>query len=303
MSPQHHKTYRQSGASLVAVLWLIGFLGLAILGAAKFVTLDTSWATKVKKRAEAKNLAETGLALGTHPRVKSGDPLLRSFDPETETGYEVRITSEEGLIPLNQVLLSGRKDCLKRLFEIWGQDPDEAASLVDAMRDWIDADGLASLNGAESPAYDAAGRPGFPFNRPFASLGEVDLVIGMERLAALKPEWKDYFTLWSMGQIDLNEASAEIVYAAIGAGDLTRAEEFVLLRDGADGASGTLDDQKFPSVQSVVAFFGAQADPSNTLLTARSATRRVYSKGIYRGEAVGISETRRSNLLLWRREQ
>jgi hypothetical protein len=125
----------------------------------------------------------------------------------------------------------------------------------------------------------------------------------MERLAALKPDWKDYFTLWSMGQIDLNEASAEIVYAAIGVGDLTRAEEFVLLRDGADGASGTLDDQKFPSVQSVVAFFGAQADPGNTLLTARSATRRVYSKGVYRGEAVGISETRRSNLLLWRREQ
>jgi hypothetical protein len=188
MSPQHLKTYRQSGASLVAVLWLIGFLGLAILGAAKFVTLDTSWATKVKKRAEAKNLAETGLALGTHPRVKSGDPLLRSFDPETETGYEVRITSEEGLIPLNQVLLSGRKDCLKRLFEIWGQDPDEAASLVDAMRDWIDADGLASLNGAESPAYDAAGRSGFPFNRPFASLGEVDLVIGCGGLVSMALE-------------------------------------------------------------------------------------------------------------------
>lgn len=302
MSPRHPDRHQQSGASLVAVLWLIGFLGLAILGAAKFVTLDTSWATSVKKRAEAKNLAETGLALGTHPRVKSGDPLLRSFDPETETGYEVRITSEEGLVPLNQVLLSGRKDCLKRLFELWGQHPDEATSLVDALTDWIDADDLSSLNGAESSAYDAAGKSGFPFNRPFASLSEVDLVIGVEKLARLNPAWKDSFTLWSMGQIDLNEANAEIVYAAVGTGDPTRAEEFVLLRDGADVTPGTPDDQKFASVQSILEFFGAQVDPGNKLLSARSATRRVYSQGLFRGEAVAISETRRSNLLLWRRE-
>jgi general secretion pathway protein K len=302
MNPHLRKSKRNAGASLVAVLWLIGVLGLSILGVAKFVALDTQWATTVRKSAEARNLAEKGIAIASHPRVRDGDPLLTSLDEDSGSGYKVHITWEEGLIPLNQVLILGRKDILRRLFEAWGENPDAAASLVDALTDWIDTDDLTSLNGAEAETYSRAGKAGFPFNRPFESFGEAEWVLGMEEISHLKPDWKKYFTLWSNGQIDLNEADAEVICAVVGSADLSRAAEFVQQRVGEDGINGTPDDQKFPSVPSVLEFFGAAADPNNKLLSVRSTTKRIYSTGFYRGMEVGISETRRSNLLLWRME-
>lgn len=302
MHPQSSKSSRETGASLVAVLWLIGVLGLSILAVAKFVALDTQWATAVIKSAEARNFAESGIAVASHPRVMEGDPLLTSMDQETDSGYKVQITWEEGLIPINQVLLQGNKDVLQRLFVAWGQNPDAAASLVDAMADWVDKDDLISLNGAEADAYSRSGIDGFPFNKPFESLGEMEWVMGMDQLSSRKSDWRSYFTLWSNGQIDLNAANPEIVYAVSGIGDATRAVEFVEHRNGDDFITGTADDRKFPSVAAALAFLGASMEPNNKLLTVRSTTKRIYSTGFYRGEEVGISETRRSNLLLWRME-
>jgi type II secretory pathway component PulK len=302
MSPPHSKSKRNAGASLVAVLWLIGVLGLSILGVAKFVALDTQWATNVRKNAEARNFAENGIAIASHPRVKIGDPLLTSLDEETGSGYDVQITWEEGLIPLNRVLILGRKDILRRLFQAWGQHPDSAAALADALTDWIDEDDLISLNGAEADTYSQAGKTGFPYNRPFETLSEVEWVMGMEEISILKPDWKKYFTIWSNGQIDLNEANPEIVYAVVGGSDLFLAEEFVAQRNGEDRIAGTPDDRKFASVSSALGFFGSEVDPNNNLISVRSTTKRIYSTGYFRGFETAISETRRSNLLLWRIE-
>jgi general secretion pathway protein K len=88
MNPHLRKSKRNAGASLVAVLWLIGVLGLSILGVAKFVALDTQWATTVRKSAEARNLAEKGIAIASHPRVRDGDPLLTSLDEDSGSGYK-----------------------------------------------------------------------------------------------------------------------------------------------------------------------------------------------------------------------
>lgn len=302
MNPLLSRNGREKGASLVAVLWLIGVLGLSILAVAKFVALDTQWAAAVIKSAAARNLAESGIAIASHPRIIDGDPLLTSLDQETDSGYKVQITWEEGLIPINQVLLLGKKDVLQRLFVAWGQNPDSASSLVDALADWVDKNDLVSLNGAESDAYSAAGKDGFPYNKPFASLGEMEWVLGMDQISSLKPDWRSYFTLWSNGQIDLNAAGPEVVFAASGGSDIARALEFVQHRNGNDLVVGTPDDNKFPSIAAALAFLGASVEAENKLLAIRSTTKRIYSTGFYQGEEVGISETRRSNLLLWRME-
>jgi general secretion pathway protein K len=297
-----HKFRGQSGASLIAVLWLIGVLGLSILGAAKFVALDSQWATAVKKSAEARNYAESGIAVASHPLVTEGDALLTSFDQVTGSGYKVQLTWEEGLIPLNQVLLLGKKEVIIRLFQSWGLSPDSATSVVDALVDWVDQDSLVSLNGAESEVYARMGKKGFPYNRPFQSFAEIEWVSGMQEVTALKPEWRSYFTFWSNGQIDLNAAGHETVFAVTGGDDLKRAVEFVDYRNGADGITGTLDDNKFASVPEALVFLGATVEPDDKILTVRSTTKRIYSTGYYRGAVVEISETRRSNLLLWRME-
>lgn len=300
MNLRHNHPRRSAGASLVAVLWLVGVLGLSLLGVAKFVALDSRWASTLRKTSEARTMAENGVALASHPGIERGDPLLSHHDKATEAGYEVRVTWEEGLVPINQILHSGQKDLLNRLFTAWGLEPDSAAALVDALSDWVDEDDLVSLNGAESDAYAHAGREGFPLNRPFESLDEIEWVMGMEEMARLKPDWKSFLTIWSNGQIDLNEADADVVYAALGLNDPVRAREFVRQRLGEDGIYGTPDDSTFQSLESVFQFFGLTPSSANRLLAVRGTTKRILSTGSYQGATVQISETRRANLLLWR---
>lgn len=302
MKNRLNKEKQISGASLVVVLWLIGLLGFLILGLAKFVSLDSQWAIAVRKEAIARDRAESGLAIASHPQVKEDDPLLVFANESGTSGFEVQITWEEGLVPLNNILISGRKDILKRLFESWGQHPDAAAALVDALTDWVDQDDLVSLNGAESDSYAQQGVAGFPLNRPFESFGEVEWVLGMGEIANLKPDWREYFTFWSNGQIDLNEANAEVVYAAMGGIDPVRAFEFVQQRNGQDGIPRTPDDRRFDSVASVRSFLGAASEADNGILAVRSTTKRIYSVGYFQNMRVEIAETRRSDLLLWRME-
>ena len=61
---------------------------------------------------------------------------------------------------------------------------------------------------------EKAGRINQPFNRPFYDIKEVRLVRGMDMVEAVRPDWQQWFTVWSGGALDLNEASAELIAAA-----------------------------------------------------------------------------------------
>lgn len=293
---------REQGSSLIAVFWLIGVLGLLILGATRFVVLDTKWVVGLKSSANARNLAESGIAIGSHPGISLADPLLTWSNADGTRNYRVEMTSEEGLVPLNHVLFHGRKAIVQRLFESWGVAPADAVSVVDAMVDWTDANDLNSLHGAEAGDYEALGRPGFPFNRPFRTLEEVEWVMGIEMIAAVEPGWKQYFTLWSSGQIDLNEANGDIIMAALSADDPRRVREFSRLRLGEDGLKGTEDDRRFASVSEVLKFFGTAPRPGFALYTTQGSTRRIVSTGKFLDHEITIAETRRGKDLLWRME-
>lgn len=297
-----NRLQNQQGSSLVAVFWLIGVLGLSILAAAKFVALDAQWIKGLKSTSIARNHAATGLAIASHPAITPADPLLRWLNPAETGGYTAEVSSEEALIPLNHVLFHGRKEVVRNLFILWGLSPDEASSVVDAMVDWTDENDLTSLHGAEAGDYSDRGQDGFPFNRPFQTLEEVEFVMGMREVKKLKPNWKEYFTLWSVGQIDLNEANEEIIAAALSSVDVGRISEFAIYRNGLDGIKGTLDDQRFTSVSDVLVFLGTTPRPDLPLLTVRGSTRRIVSTGFFNDYSVKISETRRGNDLLWRSE-
>jgi len=291
---------RHRGSSLVATFWLIATLGMVIFGATKFISTDGRLLAARKGMAFARAQAESGLAIGTHPATRRGDELLqREFDDGG--GYAVTLSTEESLLNINEVLKRNGSATLARLFQIWGLSPQDAAALADGIKDWVDADDLASLNGAERGAYP---NPTMPFNRPFRSLDEVALVRGMDVLERVRPNWRDAFSVWAMGKLDVNTAAADVL-AAVTAVDPGAVDLFINVRAGADGITGTFDDRRFVTVPEALAAMNVAPQMMATLdaaLTTEGKTRRVESIGKFGGYRKKLVLIKRGASTLWRGE-
>jgi len=270
---QLSRTHR--GSALVAVFWLIAVMGLLVFGALQFVAVDSRTVTAQRGLAQARRQAEQGLALGAHPQVERGDPLLR-FVSGTE-GYLATISSEEARLNPNTLVVNRSQTVMNRLFLSWGMQAGPAAALTGAITDWIDPDQTEGLNGAEARTYAAAGRPGLPMNRAFTSFDEMRMVIGMDALEALRPDWRDSFTLWTFGRVNLNEASPEVIAAVTGV-RLTAAQRMVTTLAGQDGIRYTKDDLRFASVEEALQRLGMTGQPS-PLLGIEGTTRHVECIG------------------------
>jgi hypothetical protein len=211
---------------------------------------------------QARLLAEAGLAVGVHPSIKPGDPLLRKRVSAMES-YEVNITTEERRLNINALLTEDKRPVLERLFEGWGLAPVDAETVVDCLMDWVDADDMKRLKGAEKQDYERMGFKDRPYNRPFQSLDEVALVKGMELVAEAQPRWRDAFTLWGSGQLDINEAPPQLIAIVAGI-PVMQARALVSTRDGPDGIPHTKDDQPIQSVDEAMVLLGVppQGPPS-----------------------------------------
>ena len=281
------RSYRsRRGAALMVVLWLIAVLAMASITALRVIAFDMSIAASTIHGARASHLAEMGVSIGAHPQIKRTDPLLRYAGEDENEGYEVRLTSEGERFNINAIVSGRDVDLLNNMFTEWGMELEESEALVDALTDWIDADDDAALNGAEFDAYEEVGRFNQPFNRPFYSLDEVRLVFGMDRLEALQPRWRDWFTVWSSGQLDINDASAEHIAMAAEC-PIEQALLVTEAIDGADGIRNTEDDERFNDVGSALALLGI--DPTLDPLLAKrfsvnDSTTRIESTG-WVGEA------------------
>ena len=265
----------ERGSALVATFWLIVVMGLLVFGALQYVAIDARTVTAQRGLAQGRRLAEQGLALGAHPAVKRGDPLLRR--EMGEEGFVVEITAEEARLNPNTLVATRSQIMLNRLFLIWGMKPDQAVALTAAITDWIDVDDGVSPNGAESQAYAAAGRAGLPLNRPFESFEEMRMVAGMAELDALHPNWRDAFTLWTYGRINLNETSPDVMAAATGV-RLPAAQRVCATLAGLDGVRFTSDDLRFVSVGEALQRLGVAGIPS-PFLVVDGTIRHVESIG------------------------
>ena len=157
----------------------------------------------------------------------------------------------------------------------------DAQTLVDNLTDWIDAGDLTELNGAEVDWYEDQGRPNHPFNRPFYSLDEMRLVKDMNLLEQINPDWRDWFTVWSNGKLDLNEAKAELIAAAaeVSIDDAQDLVEHVL---GPDRERDTEDDQRIQNLTEGLEMLGVsefQQPVVSPRLTVSDTTTRIVSDG------------------------
>lgn len=282
------------GAALMVVLWLIAVLAMASITALRVIAFDMDVAASTIHGARARHLAEMGVAIASNPVIERDDPLLFYRNEEKNEGYEVRLGSEGGRFNINALVGGRDTDLLLNLFENWGMEFEESEALVDALTDWIDADDEVSVNGAEVEEYEAMGRINQPFNRPFYHLDEMRLVRGMDRLEALAPDWRDWFTVWSGGPLDLNEAPAGFIALAAEC-SVEQAQLVTESIEGEDGLRDTDDDVPFRDVGSALVLLGI--DPMLTPL----AKRFTVNDPTTRIESVGwVGEARRRTTLILR---
>jgi general secretion pathway protein K len=277
--------FQSRGSALVAVLWLIAILAMASIAAIRVVSFDVDLATAQVHGFRARQLAEMGIAVASNPAVKRTDPLLRQLSEENGEGFEARIISEGEKFNINAIVLRKDEELLKSMFIDWGLELDEAQAVVDALIDWTDENDEVGLNGAESEWYLDQGRLNQPFNRPFYHLDEARLVRGMDYVEALKPDWRNWFTIWSSGALDLNEAAAELIAAAAE----VPVEEASIIPEtvrGADGLRDTEDDAPFQSVEQALALLGVDGTlrpEVSARMTVNDTTTRLESIGSVSG--------------------
>lgn len=264
------------------VIWSMMVMSIAVIGLIEYMDTGLDEDILAEKDFQARKLAESGITLALHPQIEPGDPLL-SQSVSATMRYEVTVTNEGARIAVNQlpVLNELRRVC-RDLFNRWGLDLDKATALVDSIADWIDEDNNARIQGAEHDFYVTQGMPEFPANKPLQSLEQLLFVPGMEELDQLKPDWREAFTLYGDGKIDVHEASWELL-SVLFITDGAYVDRLFKFRLGADGIRYTEDDERFEDLDDLRDFLQlearkfAQVEP---LLTLKHPVLRIESKGI-----------------------
>jgi len=277
----HRPTSLKPGVSLIATIWLVMFLSAFLITTLAVIKNFSEDAITKTQSFKAYQLAHTGMSYAVHPSVERDDLLLQFQDPEFDEGFSVEILPEATKLNLNYILTSRDNDLLFSLFTGWGLEDGETDALLAALEDWIDSDDLEILNGAEEDYYSSFGHFDRPFNRTFEALDEIALVRGWSTITQLKPDWKNFFTLYSEGPININEAPIEILMAAAET-DYDSAEEFTNLIPGDDGIMGTEDDFRFEQIEDALLQLRSPTDRID-IISARfsenSSIQRIVSTG------------------------
>ncbi len=217
------RCHASAGFVLVPVLWTLALLSLVAMTLAKTTIVDIRTNAYLVRQAEAEALAD-GLARLTVRNLLANRTAGRRTGALAVDGRglacrlansiaTIAVQDTAGQIDLNQA----PPDLLEQLLAELGVPKDTAARLVAAIIDFRDADDIPLPGGAESAEYRSAGRPYGPKNAPFASVGELDQVLGMTPavLAAVRP----FVTVHSRSRgLDLAVAHTRLRGLAVPAG-------------------------------------------------------------------------------------
>jgi general secretion pathway protein K len=189
---------RQQGAALLLVLWLIvllvGVIGVFAMGA----RTEALQGRTLARGAGARYAAEAGIDVAAyHLQNPDGDarwvPDGRPID-FAYAGHQlsVRVVDESAKVDLN----IASPDLLAALMQALGTDFEKARRIAGAIADWRDGDDLLNAEGgAEDPQYAQAKLPYGAKDRPFETLSELRLVLGMDPV--LFEKMRPYVTLYS----------------------------------------------------------------------------------------------------------
>jgi hypothetical protein len=224
------------------MIWAILLMSVTVMGVVEYITYSAEESKMAAYQFRALHLAESGLAVGLHPNTRRGDLVLKQ-KVGPDSGFDVVINYEGARIPINYATDERLREAIYNLFIYWQLNADEAGIAADSLADWVDNDNNQRANGAEAEYYKQLGIYDAPRNQGFSRVDEMLLVRGMDAVDRKKPEWREYFSTYGEGQIDLRTVFKDVLLAVTGAseGDVTR---FITERDGADGIPGTEDDRR-----------------------------------------------------------
>ena len=258
-------------------------MSVTVMGVVEYIRYSADEAVLAAADFRALHLAESGLAVGLHPSVRRGDKVLKQ-KIGTDSGFDVVINYEGARIPINFITDERLREAVYGLFVRWGVNSDEAGVASESLADWVDRDDEVRANGAETAFYESQGVYEIPRQQGFINVDEMLLVRGMGVVDRLKPDWREFFSVYGDGTIDLRTAFKETLIAVAGASE-TDVENFVSRRDGADGIPGTEDDQRISDSEAyrLLGLTGDRAQAMQSILTSDDDLRRITSTG-YVGE-------------------
>lgn len=176
---------------LVATLWVLAIVTIAAAYFAERVSRSLDLARQRQEAAEhliafANTRAEVLFRLGTTLPSFRGigieSPIALDDRPYRGTGEDtIRLQDNLGLLNLNYV----SPVLLPRFLAQMGVPSERLDAMVDALRDYTDADDLRRLNGAEATDYAALGLPAPP-NDFLVAPAQVKSILG----------WRDQPALW-----------------------------------------------------------------------------------------------------------
>lgn len=273
----------RGGSALMLMIWALLLMSMVVMGLVQYLNFSASEAVIDAAEFRALHLAESGLAVGLHPSTRRGDKVLKQ-KVGTDSGFDVVINYEGARIPINLVTDERLREAVYELFMRWGLNGDEASIASESLADWVDRNEEARANGAEKEYYEGLGVYDLPRNTGFTHTDEMLLVRGMGVVDRLKPDWREYFSVYGDGTIDLRTAFKETLIAISGAAEKD-VDSFILKRDGADGIPGTEDDQRLSDSESyrMLGLTGDRARELQGILTSEDDLRRITSTG-YVGE-------------------
>lgn len=183
--------HNQQGIALIAVLGFLAVMSLIAMGVVSVARTTLSGASRHLARAQAQAAVESAVdtAANTLSEARGTAPSILSRPRIFEVaGFRVKVSvrPERAKIDLN----FADTDLLAALFRAAGTGPDKAQALAAAIEDWRDGDDLVHLNGAEKRQYEEAGLAYAPANRLFATVGELQFLLGMDAtlFACIRPQ-------------------------------------------------------------------------------------------------------------------
>jgi len=182
-------TITQQGFALVLVLWVLSLLTIMAGSFALSMRRESAIVSGIKNNAQAAAVAESGIAIAElmllNPDQNKrwrADGSIYPIDDDDALGSDnaqvrVRLLSEAGKIDINK---ADQKLLAELMAHSPAEDEQQQLRLVSAILDWRDEDDLINIDGAEQKEYKEAGLKYQPRNKPFQTVDELQLVLGMD---------------------------------------------------------------------------------------------------------------------------
>lgn len=224
------KMSRSGGFALVLVLWVLSLITIMAGSFALSMRREAGTVAGTSSNAQALAIAESGLAIA-ELMIMNPDQQQRWHTDGSiyqinyvDSKIRIRLLSEAGKVDLNRA----DEALLKELMLRAPVDEEQQSKLLNAILDWRDGDDLVRMNGAEKEEYQKAGLSYQPRNKPFQSVDELQMVLGMNEQVF---KWlESRVTVYSeQANVDMAQAAKEVLYALPGI-DAEQIDQYITAR-------------------------------------------------------------------------